>query len=55
MVEKLLADPFLKNQNWVYLLIDSLKIYTVCFYGMLIWDLSKYNETKLQTTCFYLI
>ena len=29
MVEKLLADPFLKNQNWVYLLIDSLKIYSL--------------------------
>ena len=25
------------------------------FYCMLIWGLSKYSETKLQTTCFYLI
>ena len=32
-----------------------LKFYTVYFYYMTSWGLSKYNETKLQTTCFYLI
>ena len=31
MVEKLVTDPFLKNQNWAYLWINSLKFYTVCF------------------------
>ena len=32
MVEKPVPDPFLKNQNWVYLRINSLKFSTVCFY-----------------------
>ena len=45
MVEKLL-DAFLKNQNWAYLWINSPKIYTVCFYGMPNWGLSKYIETN---------
>ena len=34
VVEKLFTDPFLKNQNWVYLWINNLKFYTVCFYCM---------------------
>ena len=51
-VEKLFPDPFLKNQNWVYLWIISLKFYEVFFYWMLILGLSKYIETKLPTTCF---
>ena len=34
VVEKLFPESFLKNQNWVYLWIDSLKFYTVCFYCM---------------------
>ena len=55
MVEKLVADPFLKNENWAYLWINSLKLYTVCFYYMASWGLLKYIETKLQTTCFRLI
>ena len=55
MVEKLFLDPFLKNQNWVYLWINSLKFYTVCFYCMLIWGQLKYGETKVQTICFYVI
>ena len=33
--ESIPQDPFLKNQNWVYLWINSLKIYTVCFYSTL--------------------
>ena len=33
--EKLFPDPFLKNQNWVYLWINSHNVYTVCFYCML--------------------
>ena len=28
MVEKILLDLFIKNQNWAYLLINSLKLYT---------------------------
>ena len=34
VAEKLFPESFLKNQNWVYLWIDSLKFYTVCFYCM---------------------
>ena len=34
VVERLFPESFLKNQNWVYLWIDSLKFYTVCFYCM---------------------
>ena len=47
--------PFLKNENWVYLWVNNLKSYTVCFYFMPSLWLSKHIETKLQTTCFYLI
>ena len=39
---KLFPDPFLKNQNWAYLWINSLKFYAVCFYCMPRWELSKY-------------
>ena len=49
MVEKLFPDP------WAYLWINTLKFYTVCFYCMPSWGLSKYIETKLQTTYFYLV
>ena len=52
-VEKLFSDPFLKNQNWAYLWSNSLKFYTFFFFCMLSCGLSKYTETKLQTTCFY--
>ena len=52
VVEKLIPGPFQKNQNWLFLRINSPKFYTVCFNFMLIWGLSKYSETKLQTTCF---
>ena len=48
------ARPFsvkLKYSIWM----NSLKFYTVCFYCIPNWGLSKYIETKLQTTCFYLI
>ena len=34
VMEKLPPDPFVKNQNCVYLWISSLKFYTVCFYFM---------------------
>ena len=55
MVNELVPDPFLKNQNWAYLWINSLKFYTGCFDCMASWWLSNYFETKLQTTCFHLI
>ena len=53
MVEKLFPDPFLKNQNWVYLRVNSLQFYTFCFFHMPSWGLLLYTETKFQTTCFY--
>ena len=54
-MEILFPDPFLKNQNCAYLWINSPKFYAACFYCMLKWGLSNYIETKLQSTCFYLI
>ena len=53
-VKELSPDPFLKSQDWVYLWINGLKFYEICFYYMLIWGLSKYSETKLQTSCFHI-
>ena len=55
MVEKLFPDFFLKNQSCAYFWINSLRYYTVCFWCMSSWGLSKNIEDKLQTTCFYLI
>ena len=55
MVKKQVPEGFLKNYNWAYLWINSLKFYTVSFYCMQSWGPSKYIETKLQTTCFYLL
>ena len=55
VVDNSFPDSFLKNQNWVYLWINSLKFYTVCSYCMPSWWVSKYIETKMQTTCFFLI
>ena len=55
VVEKLLPDSFLKNWNWAYLWINNVKFYTICFYCVPSWRLSKHFETKLQTSCFYLI
>ena len=37
VVEKLVPNPFLKNQNWAYLWINSLKFYTVYLYRMPSW------------------
>ena len=54
-MKKLFLGPFLKNQNWAYLWIINLKFCTVAFYFILSWELSEHIETKLQTTCFYLI
>ena len=46
MVEKPLPDPFLENQNSAYLWINSLKLYTTCFYYMPIWGLFQHIETE---------
>ena len=54
-MDELFPESFLKYQNWASLFINSLKLYTVCFYYMPSWRLSKYIEAKLQTTCFYFI
>ena len=55
VVEKLFPDPFRKNQNWVYLWITSLKFLYSLFFLYATLRVSKYIETKLQITCFYLI
>ena len=55
MVEELFLDDILKNWNWAYLCVNSLKYYRICSYCMPSWGLSKYIETKLKTICFYLI
>ena len=34
VAEKLVPDPFLKNQNCLYFWINGLKFYTVYFYCM---------------------
>ena len=44
VVEKLFTDPFLKNFNWAYSWINSLKFYTVFFYCMTSWGLSKFVQ-----------
>ena len=54
MVQKLFPDLNLKNQNWAYLWINSVK-FKQFFFGILIRGLSKYSKIKLQTTYFYLI
>ena len=45
-------DPFLKNQNWAYLWINSLKFHATYLYCVLRWGLLKCIETKLQTAYF---
>ena len=50
---KTIPRPFPKKSKCPW--IKSLKFYTVYFYCMPSWGLSKYIETKLQTTCFYLM
>ena len=55
VVDKLFLEPYLKNQNWSYLRINSLKFYTLCLYCIPSWGPSKYIETKLQATSLHLI
>ena len=53
VAEQLFPDSFLKNQNWVYLWINNLKFYTICFYCMLIWGVLKCSAFILYI-CFFL-
>ena len=48
LVERLVPDSFRKCENWANLWIDSLKFFTVRFYFVPSWELSKYIETKLK-------
>ena len=52
VVKKLFPDPFLKNQNWAYLLIKSLKFDVVCFYCVTIKGYR--NMLKLRADHFTL-
>ena len=49
---KTIPDPFLKNQDWIYLWINSLKFYVFCFYCMLSWRLSKLLEPSCIVLAF---
>ena len=49
-MEKLLLDPFLKNQNLAYRWINSPKFYGDCIYCMPNCGLLRYIETNMQTT-----
>ena len=40
-------DSFLKNQNWAYLCVNSLKFYSVCFVVCQIQD----NQNILNVSC----
>ena len=56
MVEKLVPDPFMKNQNWAYLWIEDVEdvikfVFIVCSSR----GLPKYIKIKVPSTCFYLI
>ena len=51
---ELFADPFLKNQIWAYLWINSLKLYRVSFYCMPSWGLSKDIEISCKQLAFTL-
>ena len=43
---------FLRNQNWAYILDNSLMYYAVCFYFMTNWGLSKSSEIKCRPLTF---
>ena len=52
MVEKLLPDSFLKNKNWAYLSINSLKFDRVCFYCKPCWGFSKLLKLSCRPLVF---
>ena len=47
VVEKPFPEPFLKNQNWVYLWVNSLRFYKVWFY----WMPSEGYQNILKLNC----
>ena len=49
--QKLVSDTFVKNQNWAYLWINSLKCFTV----FLLYVRVEVHKTKVLTTCFGLV
>ena len=53
VLEKLVLDPFLKNQNWVYLLLNSLKFHSLFLLYVQVEDYP--TILKLLTTWFYFI
>ena len=46
---------FIKNQTSVYLWVNSLSCYKVCFHCLSKSRSTKYVKNKVLTTCFYLI
>ena len=50
-MEKLVPDPFIKNQNWAYLLTNSLKCYKVCLIVCPSRGLPNI-KTEVLTSCF---
>ena len=51
--EKLFPDAFLKNQNWAYLRINSLKFYTVFFFNVCqVEDYLKILKLNRRTLAF---
>ena len=53
---EIIPRPLSKILKLSISLDQKCKVLSSCYYCMLIWGLSIYSETKLQTTtCFYLI
>ena len=50
VVDKLLPHPFLKNQNWAYLWINSLKFDIVCFLVFFVCHVEDYRNI-LKLSC----
>ena len=53
MVDKLLLEPLLKNQNWAYLWINSLELYTIWFFECQVenyWNILKLSYRILTFT-----
>ena len=53
VMEKLFSHPSLKNQNWVYLWIDSIKFHSVCISCMPSWELSNILKLSCRWLAFF--
>ena len=51
-VETLFPDPFLKDQTWVYLWIDSLRFYTVSFFVCQVEDYQNILKLSCRPLAF---